>query len=126
VFIAQTDREASSLQDRSYSRSWIWTSENLTSRHVGEYIECDNKDTLIPRRRRDLFEDLHIPIPIAVTAVAHLAALLIGGSLLWYYRGPILTHLGKLGMALLVFGLAFFLLAFVLNIALMLSRLLLF
>src|SRR5215211_3169455 len=41
-----------------------------------------------------------------VTAVVFLAALLIGSSLLWFYRGPILTHLGKLGMTLLVLGLA--------------------
>jgi hypothetical protein len=97
-----------------------------TSRHLGEYIECDNKDTLISRRRRALFEDLHIPIPIAVTAVAHLAAFLIGGTLLWFYRRPILTHLGRLGMTLLVLGVAYFFLAFVLNIALIVARLLLF
>ena len=42
----------------------------------------------------------------AITAVAFLAALLLGSSLLWFYRGPILTHLGKLGMTLLVLGLA--------------------
>ena len=45
-------------------------------------------------------------VPLAVTAVVFLAALLIGSSLLWFYRGPILTHLGKLGMTLLVLGLA--------------------
>jgi len=102
------------------------TSENTSSTHSGEYIECYKKNASIPRRTHNLFEDLlHIPIPIAVTAVAHLAALVIGGSLLWFYRSPILTHLGKLGMALLVFGLAFFLLAFVFNIALIVSRLLL-
>jgi hypothetical protein len=44
----------------------------------------------------------------AVTAVAFLAALLIGSSLLWFYRGPILAHLGKPGMTLLVLGLASF------------------
>ena len=93
--------------------------------HSGEYIECDQKDTVIPRRRRDLFEDFHIPIPIAVTAVAYLAAFLIGGALLWFYRRPILTHLGRLGMTLLVLGVAFFFLAFVFNIALMVSRFLL-
>src|SRR5215218_4178503 len=85
----------------------IRISEKTSSRHLGELVGCDNKDTLVPRRGRDLFEDLHIPIPIVVTAVVHLAALLTGGSLLWFYRRPILTHLGKLGMALLVFGLAF-------------------
>jgi hypothetical protein len=61
-----------------------------------------------------------------VALVAYLAVLLIWSSLLWFYRRPILTHLGKLGMALLVLGVAFFFLAFVLNIALMVSRLLLF
>ncbi len=72
-----------------------------------------------------MFEDLHIPIPIALTAVAHLAAFLIGGTLLWFYRRPILTHLGRLGMTLLVLGVAYFFLAFVLNIALIVARLLL-
>jgi predicted benzoate:H+ symporter BenE len=62
----------------------------------------------------------------AVTAVAFLAALLIGSSLLWFYRGPILAHLGKPGMALLVLGLAGIFLVFVLGMALMVSRLLLF
>jgi hypothetical protein len=62
----------------------------------------------------------------ALTAAAFLAAPLIGSSLVWFYRGPILAHLGKLGMTLLVLGLSFFLLVFVLNIALMVSRLLLF
>jgi predicted benzoate:H+ symporter BenE len=61
-----------------------------------------------------------------VTAVAFLAALLVGSSLLWFYRGPILAQLGKPGMALLVLGLVGFFLVFVLNIALMVSRLLLF
>jgi hypothetical protein len=65
-------------------------------------------------------------ILMAVIAVILLTAPLIGYSLLWFYRGPILTHLGKLGMTLLVLGLSFFLLVFVLNIALMVSRLLLF
>jgi hypothetical protein len=45
-------------------------------------------------------------VPFTVTAVVFLAALLIGSSLLWFYRGSILTHLGKLGMTLLVVGLA--------------------
>ncbi len=40
----------------------------------------------------------------AVTTVAFLAALLIGASLLWFYRRPILAQLGMLGMALLVLG----------------------
>jgi hypothetical protein len=61
-----------------------------------------------------------------VTAVAFLAALLIGSSLLWFYRHPILAHLGKLGMTLLVLSLAGFFLFFVLNITLTVSRLLLF
>ena len=65
-------------------------------------------------------------ILMAVTYVVSLAALLIGYSLLWFYRGPILTHLGKLGMTLLVLGLSFFLLVFVLNIALMVTRLLMY
>ena len=43
-----------------------------------------------------------------VTAVAFLAALLIGSSLLWSYRRPILAHLGESGMALLVLGLPAF------------------
>jgi hypothetical protein len=96
------------------------------SRHLDEYIECDDKGTLIPRRRHYLFEDLHIPIPMAVTAVVFLVALFIGCSLLWFYRRPLLVHLGKLGMTLLVLGLALLSLVFVLNIALMVSRLLLF
>jgi hypothetical protein len=45
---------------------------------------------------------------LAVAAVAFLATLLIGSSLLWFYRGPIRAHLGKPGMALLVLGLALF------------------
>lgn len=65
-------------------------------------------------------------ILMAVTYVVSVAALLIGYSLLWFYRGPILTHLGKLGMTLLVLGLSFFLLVFVLNIALMVTRLLMY
>jgi hypothetical protein len=68
-------------------------------------------------------------ILMAITAVvflAALAALLVGCALLWFYRGPTLAHLGKLGMTLLVLGLAYFLLVFVINIALAVSRLLLF
>ena len=65
-------------------------------------------------------------VPLAVTGVVFLAALLIGSSLLWFYRGPILAHLGKPGMTLLVLGLALFFLVFALNIALMVSRLLMF
>ncbi len=63
---------------------------------------------------------------MAMTAVGQLAGVLIGWALLWFYRRPILAHLGKLGMTLLVLGLALFFLVFVLNIALMVSRLLLF
>jgi predicted benzoate:H+ symporter BenE len=55
-----------------------------------------------------------------------LAALLIGCALLWFYRLPILAHLGKPGMTLLVVGLAGFFLFFVINIALTVTRLLLF
>jgi hypothetical protein len=62
----------------------------------------------------------------AITAVAFLAALLIGSSLLWFYRHPILTQLGKPGMTLLVLGLVGIFLFFVLNLALTVSRLLLF
>ena len=105
------------------------TSENSSSTHSGEYIECDKKDTLIPQRRRDLFEDLHsLILSMAGIAVVFLglAALLIGCALLWFYRSPILAHLGKPGMTLLVLGLAFFFLVFALNIALMVFRLLLF
>ncbi len=63
---------------------------------------------------------------IAVGFLAALAALHIGCALLWFYRGPILAHLGKLGMTLLVLGLAGYFLFFVLYIALIVSRLLLF
>jgi hypothetical protein len=62
----------------------------------------------------------------AVTAVAFLAALLVGSSLLWFYRRSILAHLGRLGMTLLVLSLAGFFLFFVLHIALTVSRLLLY
>jgi predicted benzoate:H+ symporter BenE len=62
----------------------------------------------------------------AVTAVAFLAALLIGFYLLWFYRRPILAHLGKPGMTLLVLVLASFFLVFVLSMAMMVSRLLMF
>ncbi len=65
-------------------------------------------------------------ILMAVTAVVSLAALLVGYSLLWFYRRPMLAYLGKLGMTLLVVGLSLFFLVFVLTTALMVSRLLLY
>src|SRR5215211_6673909 len=64
------------LAPKKHGREAFGYFPNSFSTHFGEYIECDQKDTLIPRRRRDLFADLHIPIPIAVTAVAYLAAFL--------------------------------------------------
>jgi hypothetical protein len=79
-----------------------------------------------PAKRHDLFEDLNIPLPIAFTAIGHLAVVLIGCALIWVYRRDILAHLGKVGMTLLVLGLALLFLFFVLNIALIVSRLLLF
>ena len=61
-----------------------------------------------------------------VVLVAFVSVLLIWSSVLWFYRRPIVAHLGKPGMALLVLGLAGFFLLFVLNIALMVSRLLMY
>jgi len=61
-----------------------------------------------------------------VITVAFLVGLLIGSSLLWFYRRPILAHLGKPGLALLVLGLVSFFLVFVLGMALMVARLLLY